>query len=155
MAIPRHTHSTDGAEDSGVIDFARRVEQGLSEDLKRLHADLIEEESRLTALEEIRRHSMRDFETLSEQGVTTIEAAMYYTLFHHLTQEISMQGRLVVNARLRVSDKQTAVRAAREDRLVAERRYSGPASPGMRQVSATPSRCGAWASHRPALKKAS
>jgi hypothetical protein len=131
------------------------VERGLSEDLKRLHADLMEEESRLTSLEEIRRHSMGDFEVLSEQGVTTIEAALYYTLFHHLTQEISIQSRLVVNARHRVSDKQTAVRAAREDLLVAERDHHAAGAVGVRPAAAPPSGRGAWASHGPALKKAS
>jgi hypothetical protein len=155
MVSPRQKRPVFGIEDSEAIEFARMVEQGLSDDLRRLHADLMEEESRLTALEEIRRHSMRDFEALSDQGVTTVEAAMYYTLFHHLTQEITIQGRLVLNARHRVSDKQTAVRAAREDRLTAERvhqdagRGGSPAGPGARR--------GPWASHGhgPALKKAS
>ena len=153
MVSPRQQQSVIRVEDSEAVEFARMVEQGLSDDLRRLHADLMEEESRLTALEEIRRHSMRDFEALSDQGVTTVEAAMYYTLFHHLTQEITIQGRLVLNARHRVSDKQTAVRAAREDRLMAERVHhdaaigSRPAALGARR--------GPWAPHGPALKKAS
>jgi hypothetical protein len=153
MVSPRQQRSVARVEDSEAIEFARLVEQGLSDDLRRLHADLMEEESRLTALEEIRRHSMRDFEALSDQGVTTVEAALYYTLFHHLTQEITIQGRLVLNARHRVSDKQTAVRAAREDRLMAERVHhdaaggARPAAPGTRREP--------WASHGSALKKAS
>jgi hypothetical protein len=153
MTSPRQKRSVGRVESSDAIEFARLVAQGLSDDLRRLHADLMEEESRLTALEEIRRHSMRDFEALSDQGVTTVEAALYYTLFHHLSQEITIQGRLVLNARHRVTDKQTAVRAAREDLAVAERvRHDAaiggrPAAPGARR--------GRWAPHGPALKKAS
>lgn len=95
--------------------FAKLVENGLRADLRRLHADLLDEESRLTALEEIRWHSMKDFEALGEGGVSTAEAALYYTLFHQLTQEIDLQGRLVVSARRRVRDKQAAVIAASEE----------------------------------------
>lgn len=153
MVSPRHQQSARRVEDSEAIEFARLVEQGLSDDLRRLHADLMEEESRLTALEEIRRHSMRDFEALSDQGVTTVEAAMYYTLFHHLTQEITIQGRLVLNARHRVSDKQLAVRAAREDLLAAQGVRHNAAMGGRR--SAPRSRRGPWESNGPALKKAS
>lgn len=105
-----------------ALQFAKLVEHGLRADLRRLHADLIDEESRLTALEEIRWHSMKDFEALGEGGVNTTEAALYYTLFHHLTQEIDLQGRLVLNARRRVRDKRIAVQAASEDRHAVERR---------------------------------
>ncbi len=150
MASPRHRQSVGRVENSEAIEFARLVEQGLREDLKRLHADLMDEESRLTALEEIRRHSMGDFEALSEQGVTTIEAALYYTLFHHLTQEISIQSRLVVNARHRVCDKQAAVRAATQDLLVAERGHGAGDVDRVRPRPPAP-----WVSARPALKKAS
>jgi hypothetical protein len=118
-------HSRDsivrpGRRGAHAVEFARLVERGLREDLRRLRADLLDEESRLTALEEIRWHSMKDFEAMSDQGVTTAEAALYYTLFHHLTQEIDLQGRLVVTAQHRVRDKQAAVRAASEDRRAAE-----------------------------------
>ncbi len=105
------------------VRFARLVETGLRDDLSRLHADLLAEESRLTALEEIRWHSMKDFEALGEGGVTTSEAALYYTLFHHLTQEIDLQGRLVVNARRQVRDKQAAVAAAEAELRLMERLY--------------------------------
>lgn len=152
--MPRKHVAIGRLEGSEAVEFAHLVEQGLSEDLKRLHADLVDEESRLTALEEIRRHSMGDFEVLSEQGVTTVEAALYYTLFHHLTQEISIQSRLVINARHRVSDKRTAVRAAREDLLTVERDHGVGDANHVRPRSPALS-CTPWVSTRPALKKAS
>lgn len=155
MASPRHRQSVGRVEDSEAIEFARMVERGLSEDLKRLHADLMEDESRLTALEDIRRHSMGDFEVLSEQGVTTVEAALYYTLFHHLTREITIQGRLVINARHRVCDKQTAVRGAAEDLRRAERAHGAGDADRVRPGSPARSVCAPWVSTRPALKKAS
>jgi len=114
-----------------TVRFARLVEHGLREDLERLHADLLAEESRLTALEEIRWHSMKDFEGFGEGAVSTAEAALYYTLFHHLTQEIDLQGRLVVNAQRRVRDKRVAVAAAAEERRQVEalsRQAKRPAS---------------------------
>ena len=133
---------------TGPVRFARLVETGLRDDLSRLHANLLAEESRLTALEEIRWHSMKDFEALGEGGVTTSEAALYYTLFHHLTQEIDLQGRLVVNAQRQVRDKQVAVAAAAAELRLMERlhrRASGP--------RALTGACDEGA--RPILKKAS
>ncbi len=135
-----------------AVEFARLVERGLREDLQRLQADLLEEESRLTALEEIRGHSMKDFEAISEQGVTTAEAALYYTLFHHLTQEINLQGRLVLTAQHRLRDKRAAVLAASQDVCAAEH---------ARQVEAHGRHSTASVFHgpretaRPTLKKAS
>lgn len=108
--------------------FAKLVENGLRADLRRLHADLLDEESRLTALEEIRWHSMKDFEALGEGGVSTAEAALYYTLFHQLTQEIDLQGRLVISARRRVRDKRAAVITASEERRADERVQKSPHS---------------------------
>jgi hypothetical protein len=113
---------------------------------------LLEEESRLTALEEIRGHSMKDFEALSEQGVTTAEAALYYTLFHHLSQEIDLQGRLVATAHHRVRDKRAAVQAASEDLHAAE--HAGHREGTSRQASSSVVH-GPWETARPALKKAS
>lgn len=135
-----------------AVEFARLVERGLREDLQRLHADLLEEESRLTALEEIRGHSMKDFEAISEQGVTTAEAALYYTLFHLLTQEINLQGRLVVTAQHRVRDKRAAVLAASEDRYAAERSDREDADG---RPSAARRLIGSRDTARPTLKKAS
>ncbi len=135
-----------------AVEFARLVERGLREDLQRLHADLLEEESRLTALEEIRGHSMKDFEAISEQGVTTAEAALYYTLFHLLTQEINLQGRLVVTAQHRVRDKRAAVLAASQDLDAAE--HAGRAEANRRQSRASDFR-GPRETVRPTLKKAS
>lgn len=141
-----------GHNEGRTIEFARLVERGLREDLQRLHADLLEEESRLTALEEIRWHSMKDFEALSEEGVTTAEAALYYTLFHHLTQEINLQGRLVVNAQRRVRDKQAAVQAASDDLRAAQRRTERGADQ-TRSTVRSPNL--PWDPARPGLKKAS
>jgi hypothetical protein len=149
---PRGLRGTDAEE---TVEFARLVERGLREDLKRLHEDLVDEESRLTALEEIRRHSMGDFEALSEQGVTTAEAALYYTLFHHLTREITIQGRLVLNARHRVCDKRAAVRAAAEDLLRAEWGGDARGSGLTRSRSSDPSTCAPWGADQRRLKKAS
>jgi hypothetical protein len=125
MAIPRKATPVLKVGEVPVVRFARLVEAGLRDDLQRLHEDLLSEESRLTALEEIRWHSMKDFEALGEGGVTTTEAALYYTLFHHLTQEIDLQGRLVVTARRRLHDKQAALTAAAEERRAAERSHRG------------------------------
>ena len=102
-----------------------------------------------------RRHSMGDFEALSEQGVTTVEAALYYTLFHHLTREITIQGRLLINARHRVCDKRTAARAAAEDLCRAERAHGARDVDRVRPGSPALSMCAPWVSARPALKKAS
>lgn len=107
------------------VRFARLVEDGLRADVRRLREDLLAEESRLTALEEIRRHCMNDFEERSESGVTTSQAALYYTLFHDLTQEIDLQGKLLAGARRRVHDKQAAATAASNDRILVEQSY-GP-----------------------------
>jgi hypothetical protein len=155
MASPKHRQSVGRVEDAEAIEFARMVERGLREDLERLHVDLMEEESRLTTLEDIRRHSMGDFEALSEQGVTTVEAALYYTLFHHLTREITIQGRLVINARHRVGDKQAAARAAAEDRRSAERVHGARDVGRVRPKPPALSVCVPCVSVRPALKKAS
>jgi hypothetical protein len=155
MPRARQKRSVGGVDGAESVAFARLVEHGLREDLKRLHEDLVEEESRLTALEEIRTHSMRDFEALSEQGVTTAEAALYYTLFHHLTREITIQGRLVLNARHRVCDKQAAVRAAAEDRCRAEVGDSPLGAGQVRLAGPAPAGRGSWAPARSALKKAS
>lgn len=141
-----------GRSAAHAVEFAQLVERGLREDLGRLRADLLEEESRLTALEEIRWHSMKDFEALSEQGVTTAEAALYYTLFHHLTQEINLQGRLVVTAQHRVRDKQAAVQAAWGELHAAE--PCGQVEAYSRQ-SPSPAGTGPWEPVRPTLKKAS
>jgi hypothetical protein len=130
-----------GRKAAHAVEFARLVERGLREDLQRLQADLLEEESRLTALEEIRGHSMKDFEAISEQGVTTAEAALYYTLFHHLTQEINLQGRLVLTAQHRLRDKRAAVLAASQDVCAAE--HARSVFHGPRETA------------RPTLKKAS
>lgn len=150
--MPHSRHIVARAARRGVhaVEFARLVERGLREDLRRLHADLLDEESRLTALEEIRWHSMKDFEAMSDQGVTTVEAALYYTLFHHLTQEIDLQGRLVVTAQHRVRDKQAAVREASEDLRVVEHVHAEAEASGRRAT--TPGR---WESARPTLKKVS
>ena len=91
---------------------------------------------------------MKDFEALGEGGVTTSEAALYYTLFHHLTQEIDLQGRLVVNVRRRVRDKQVAVSAAADERQLVERLHQQARRP---TASAGVSDEGG----RPILKKAS
>lgn len=125
MAIPRKATPVLKVGEVPVVRFARLVEAGLRDDLQRVHEDLLSEESRLTALEEIRWHSMKDFEALGEGGVTTTEAALYYTLFHHLTREIDLQGRLVVTARRRVHDKQAALTAAAEECRAAERSRRG------------------------------
>jgi hypothetical protein len=155
MTRSRSHRGAGGAGAAKGLEFARLVERGLREDLKRLHEDLVDEESRLTALEEIRRHSMGDFEALSEQGVTTAEAAQYYTLFHHLTREITIQGRLVLNARHRVCDKRAAVRAAAEDLLKVERGGDMADSGLARSPSPDPATCGPWVVNQPRLKKAS
>jgi len=105
------------------VRFARLVEHGLRADLRRLCEDLMDEESRLTALEEIRRHCMNDFEERSESGVTTSQAALYYTFFHDLSQEIDLQGQLLAGARRRVRDKQAAVSAAAKDRILVEQSH--------------------------------
>jgi hypothetical protein len=155
MARSRTNRGIRGTNHAETVEFARLVERGLREDLRRLHEDLIDEESRLTALEEIRRHSMGDFEALSEQGVTTAEAALYYTLFHHLTREITNQGRLVLNARHRVCDKRAAVQAAAEDLLRVE--WGGDvvaAGPARSPSSDRPTRA-PWMADQPRLKKAS
>jgi flagellar biosynthesis chaperone FliJ len=148
MAISRKVTPKRNPGTGPTVRFARLVETGLRDDLSRLHDDLLAEESRLTALEEIRWHSMKDFEAFGEGGVTTSEAALYYTLFHHLTQEIDLQGRLVVNARRRVRDKQVAVSAAADERQMVERLH--------RQVRRVPVSAGASdEGDRPILKKAS
>jgi hypothetical protein len=154
MPSSRNTVARSRRNAAHAVEFARLVERGLREDLRRLHTDLLDEESRLTALEEIRWHSMKDFEAMSEQGVTTAEAALYYTLFHHLTQEINLQGRLVVTAQHRVRDKQAAVQAASADLLAAERAGGQAAADGRRSTSsvAVPA---PWGTARPMLKKAS
>jgi len=136
-----------------AVELARLVERGLREDLRRLRADLLDEESRLTALEEIRGDSMKDFEAMSEQGVTTAEAALYYTLFHHLTQEINLQGRLVGTAQHRVRDKQAAVQAASADLLAAEHVGGQAEADGRRSPSSSMS--APWHTARTSLKKAS
>jgi len=148
MTISRKVTPNRNPGTGPTVRFARLVETGLRDDLSRLHDDLLAEESRLTALEEIRWHSMKDFEAFGEGGVTTSEAALYYTLFHHLTQEIDLQGRLVVNARRRVRDKQVAVSAAADERQMVERLH--------RQVRRVPVSAGASdEGDRPILKKAS
>ncbi len=91
---------------------------------------------------------------MSEQGVSTTEAALYYTLFHHLTQEINLQGRLVVTAQHRMRDKQAAVRAASEDVRAAEHRRVQPEACGQRATSPAAAR-DPWEPGRSALKKAS
>lgn len=139
---PKRTSGT------GPVRFARLVETALRDDFSRLHADLLAEESRLTALEEIRWHSMKDFEALGEGGVTTSEAALYYTLFHHLTQEIDIQGRLVANAQRRVRDKLAAVAAAAAERGLMERVHQRA-----RRPRSSAGACDERA--RPVLKKAS
>jgi hypothetical protein len=125
MATPRKATPVLKIGEVPAVRFARLLEAGLRDELHRLHEDLLAEESRLTALEEIRWHSMQDFEALGEGGVTTAEAALYYTLFHHLTQEIDLQGRLVVTARRRVHDKQVALTVAAEERRATERSPRG------------------------------
>jgi hypothetical protein len=95
---------------------------------------------------------MKDFEAISEQGVTTAEAALYYTLFHLLTQEITLQGRLVVTAQHRVRDKRAAVLAASEDVHAAERSDREDANGRRLPASRLP---GSRETARPTLKKAS
>jgi hypothetical protein len=152
MPPSRNNVTRSGRNAAHPIELARLVERGLREDLRRLRADLLDEESRLTALEEIRGHSMKDFEAMSEQGVTTAEAALYYTLFHHLTQEINLQGRLVITAQRRVRDKQAAVQAASDDLRAAEH-VDGQAGEARRSPSS--SMAAPWGMARSALKKAS
>ena len=152
MPRSRNTVTRPRRRVSPAVNLARLVERGLREDLQRLRADLLDEESRLTALEEIRGHSMKDFEAVSEQGVTTAEAAIYYTLFHHLTQEINLQGRLVVTAQRRVRDKQAAAQAASADVRAAE---GGCADGDSRRSSSTSGTSPAWNTVRPVHKKAS
>lgn len=154
MPPSRHTVTRSGRSAAYAIELARLVERGLREDLRRLRADLLDEESRLTALEEIRGHSMKDFETMSEQGVTTAEAALYYTLFHHLTQEINLQGRLVVTAQRRVRDKQAAVQAASADLRAAEH-VGGHAEADEQRSPSSPTMAAPWDTARATLKKAS
>lgn len=154
MPHSRNTVTRSGRRGAHTAEFARLVERGLLEDLRRLRADLLDEESRLTALEEIRWHSMKDFEAMSEQGVSTTEAALYYTLFHHLTQEINLQGRLVVTAQHRMRDKQAAVRAASEDVRAAEDGRAQTEVSGQRVTSPAATRA-PWETASPTLKKAS
>ena len=154
MPPSRNTVTQSGRNATHPAELARLVERGLREDLRRLRADLLDEESRLTALEEIRGHSMKDFEAMSEQGVTTAEAALYYTLFHHLTQEINLQGRLVVTAQRRVRDKQVAVQAASADLRAAERAGDQADAEGRRAPSSSAMSV-PWNTARATLKKAS
>lgn len=96
-----------------VLDYRRKVRDGLQQDLAGIRHNLDEAEGRLYVLEELREKSMGELEARQMEGMTAPEAGIFYTFLHELQKEIGRQ-------RVKVGQIQGQFDAKRDEVLKAE-----------------------------------
>lgn len=96
-----------------VLDYRRKVRDGLRQDLAGIRHTLDEAEGRLYVLEEVREKSMGELEARQMEGMTAPEAGIFYTFLHELQKEIGRQ-------RVKVGQIQEQFDAKRDEVLKAE-----------------------------------